>query len=60
MSEIIDKPWYRHFWVWFVLAPLIATVIGSAITLYLAGSGPEIVADPVGQTGTAQESAGAH
>jgi hypothetical protein len=38
-----DKPWYRHFWVWFMLAPLIAAVIASVVTLYLAGPAPAVV-----------------
>jgi hypothetical protein len=47
MTTIIDRPWYRHFWVWFMLAPLIATVLASIVTLLLAGSPPElVVADP--------------
>ena len=45
VTEFPEKPWYRHFWVWFILAPLIATVIASMITLFLAGSGPELVND---------------
>lgn len=39
------KPWYRHFWVWVMLAPLIAAVIASFITLYLAGPPPVLVND---------------
>ena len=39
------KPWYRHFWVWVMLAPLIAAVIASFVTLYLAGPPPALVED---------------
>lgn len=41
----VDKPWYRHFWVWFVLAPLVATLLASAITAWLAGAPPALVVD---------------
>jgi hypothetical protein len=43
------KPWYREFWLWFVLAPLIATVIGSFATLIVAGGPPALVVDDFGQ-----------
>ena len=42
-------PWYRQFWPWFVIAPLIATVIGGFATLIIAGSPPAMVVDDVGQ-----------
>lgn len=44
----MSKPWYRHFWVWFTLAPLIATVAASMVTLFLAGSPPALVVDEFG------------
>ncbi len=40
-----SKPWYREFWLWFVLAPLIATVIGGFATLIIAGAPPALVVD---------------
>lgn len=39
LDERIDedlKPWYRQFWAWFILAPLITVVIVSSITVTLA------------------------
>jgi hypothetical protein len=30
------KPWYRQFWAWFILSPLITVVIVSSITVTLA------------------------
>jgi hypothetical protein len=39
----MQKPWYRHFWVWFMLAPLIVAVIASLVTLYIAGPEPALV-----------------
>lgn len=55
MASVMDKPWYRHFYVWLVLTPLIATVIGSFFTLYLAGSPPSLVVDDFGQIAMAIE-----
>lgn len=51
----MHKPWYRHFWVWFVLAPLIGTVLASVITLFLAGSPPDLVVDDFGPIAMAVE-----
>ena len=55
MTTQTEKPWYRHFWVWFVLAPLIATVLGSAFTFYLAGGPPALVVDDFGTIAMAVE-----
>ncbi len=35
-EEQVSKPWYREFWAWFILAPLIATVILSTIMVVTA------------------------
>ena len=35
-GSITPKPWYREFWVWFILAPLILVVIVSSITITIA------------------------
>jgi hypothetical protein len=55
MAAVMDKPWYRHYWVWIVLAPLIATVVASFVTLYLAGAPPALVVDDFGQIAMAIE-----
>jgi hypothetical protein len=49
------KPWYREFWLWFILAPLIATVIGGFATLIIAGAPPALVVDDFGQIAMAVE-----
>lgn len=41
-----SKPWYREFYVWVVLMPLIMTFIGSAAILYLGLSNPPNIAAP--------------
>lgn len=35
------KPWYRQFWAWFILSPLILVVIVSSITVTLAVKGAD-------------------
>lgn len=35
------KPWYREFWVWFILAPLITVVIVSSFTITVAVKGAD-------------------
>ncbi len=35
-DEQASKPWYREFWAWFILAPLILVVIVSSYTVSLA------------------------
>jgi hypothetical protein len=42
---MIEKPWYRHFWLWFMLTPVIGSVIAGFVTLYLAGAPPSLVVD---------------
>lgn len=49
MHDAAPKPWYRQFWLWFVITPLIATVIASFVTLYIAGSPPALVVDDFGR-----------
>ncbi len=49
------KPWYRHFWVWFILTPVIGSVIAGFVTLYLAGAPPSLVVDDFGQIAMAVE-----
>lgn len=35
-TEEDQKPWYRQFWAWFILSPLIAVVVVSSITVSIA------------------------
>jgi len=35
-SEADNGPWYRQFWAWFLLVPLIVVVIASSITVSIA------------------------
>jgi hypothetical protein len=54
-----QRPWYRQFWPWFIAFPPAATVVGGAVTAWLAGAGPALVVDDYGQIGklTAQHAA---
>lgn len=36
-----NLPWYRHFWVWFIIALPASAVIAGFITLWLAMSRPD-------------------
>ena len=41
-TDTLDtKPWYRHFWVWFIIALPAAAVVAGLFTLYLAVSNPD-------------------
>ncbi len=35
-SETLPKPWYREFWAWFILTPLIVVVCVSSFTVTVA------------------------
>lgn len=50
-----ERPWYRHFWLWFMLIPLIGSVIAGFVTLYLAGAPPTLVVDDFGKIAMAVE-----
>jgi hypothetical protein len=41
MTEQDVKPWYRHFWPWFIIGLLSASVSGSLYLVYLATSTAE-------------------
>ncbi len=45
VPENSPRPWYREFWLWFILAPLITVVVVSTITVTLAVSGADEVVD---------------
>ncbi|WP_250460017.1 FixH family protein [Microbulbifer litoralis] len=36
MTEESNKPWYREFWLWVVLFPLILTLVASSIMVTIA------------------------
>lgn len=40
-----SKPWYKYLWVWLIMLPPLASVIGGIVTLILAGGPPEMVND---------------
>lgn len=40
MNALAAKPWYREFWVWFLMFPPVASVLGGVTMVYLATSVP--------------------
>lgn len=49
-----DKPWYRQFWPWFLIALPATAVIASLYTVYLAASDPDaLVVDDYARIGKA-------
>jgi hypothetical protein len=36
-----EKPWYRHFWPWFLIALPLASVLGGVTTLFIAMDDPD-------------------
>lgn len=40
-KPFVPRPWYREFWAWFILAPLIVVVIVSSFTISLAVIGAD-------------------
>lgn len=54
-AEQPDRPWYRHFWVWFLIAPPAATVIFWTVILTTMASPPSLVVDDYGKIGLAYE-----
>ncbi len=49
MQESQERPWYRQFWPWFIMALPAAAVVAGFITLYLAGGEPAMVVDDYGR-----------
>jgi hypothetical protein len=43
MSTEIERPWYRQFYPWLLIALPACAVIGGFITLYLAISRPDVL-----------------
>jgi uncharacterized protein len=43
MNAVTPRPWYRHFWPWFVIAMLSCAVAASFVSLYFALHTPDVV-----------------
>ena len=41
MGKASDKPWYRHFWPWMLIALPLAAVLGGVTTLLIAMKDPD-------------------
>lgn len=50
-----SRPWYRHFWVWFLIAPPAATVIFWAVILATMAAPPSLVVDDYARMGLVYE-----
>ena len=48
-EHVIEPPWYRQFWPWFVIALPASSVVAGLVTLYLAGAAPAMVVDDYGR-----------
>ncbi|MGI9329632.1 MAG: FixH family protein [Gammaproteobacteria bacterium] len=51
----VQQPWYRHYWVWLLMIPPAAAVVGGFTTAWLAGGPPALVVDDYGEIGKATE-----
>lgn len=54
-AEQADRPWYRHFWVWFLIVPPASTVIFWGVVLTTMASPPSLVVDDYGKIGIAYQ-----
>lgn len=41
MSSTTTRPWYRQLWPWLLMLPPALSVVGGAVTYYLAVTRPE-------------------
>jgi uncharacterized protein len=41
MSATTTRPWYRQLWPWLLMLPPVLSVVGGAVTYYLAVTRPE-------------------
>ena len=41
MSTTTPRPWYRQLWPWLLMLPPALSVVGGAVTYYLAVTRPE-------------------
>jgi len=53
--QTVEQPWYRHYWVWLIMIPPAAAVVGGFTTAWLAGGPPALVVDDYGEIGMATE-----
>lgn len=54
MNESNDNtglPWYRHFWVWFLMVPPAATVIFWTAVIWTTAASPSLVVDDYSRIG---------
>lgn len=54
-DDTTDRPWYRHFWVWFLVVPPAATVIFWSVILATTAASPSLVVDDYSKVGLAYE-----
>lgn len=55
MTASTTQPWYRHGWLWFVIAVPMSAVVAGVATLFIAiENGPERVPQVVVQTQQAE------
>lgn len=40
-NEEMSEPWYRNFWVWLLISIPGLTIVGCALTIFLAISNPD-------------------
>ena len=46
-----ERPWYRHFWVWFLMVPPAATVIFWVTVIWTTAASPSLVVDDYSKIG---------
>lgn len=54
MSDSDDsapRPWYRHFWVWFLMVPPAATVLFWVTVIWTTAASPSLVVDDYSKIG---------
>ncbi len=42
-KALVNAPWYRQFWPWFVIGLLSSAVVGSLVSAYLAVHTTDVV-----------------
>ncbi len=47
----LSLPWYRYLWVWLIMLPPAAAVVGGLAAAWLAGGPPAMVVDDFGEIG---------